>query len=241
MAQRKANYRPRRNNNYVPRCDFAADVVENGPYEVRFGPVIAAAATAILNAQSVAAAGNATLGGANPLVTDNTDPVQSGIPYGQEFPYGPGFGRNLQYVASGAYTGVVTTTGRDYLGQPMTEAVTMNGATPVIGKKAFKYIDKIAWVTTAAVTINVGVGSALGLPYRMQIVLAETLAGVNQALGTLITPDLTDPATTSTGEPRGTYQPTAAMNGANYITAVFMPNRTINASGNGGLFGIAHV
>lgn len=241
MTQRKANYRPRRNNNYVPRCDFAADIVMDGPYEVRFGAVLAANATAILNAQSLAVAGSATLGGANPLVVDNTDPVIAGIPAAQEFPYGAGFGRNLQYVASGAYAGTVTVNGRDYLGQPMSEAVVMNGAVVVVGKKAFKYIDKITWVTTGAVTMNVGIGSALGLPYRMQTILAETLAGVAQANGTLVTPDLTDPATSVTGDPRGTYATTAAMNGANYITAVFIPNRTINISGNGGLFGIAHV
>ena len=239
--QRKAKYFPRRNNNYVPRCDYAADVVLNGPYEVRFGSMIAASATAILNAQSVAAAGNATLGGANTLVVDNTDPVQTGIPVAQDFPYGPGFGRTLQYVASGAYAGVVTVTGRDYLGQPMTEATTMNGATIVQGKKAFKYIDKIAWVTTGAVTINVGISTGLGLPYRMESVLSETNGGVGAAVGTLTTPDLTDPATTITGDPRGTYVSTTVPDGVKFITAVFIPNRTINTNGNGGLMGIAHV
>lgn len=237
--QRKGIYRPRRNNNYVPRCDYASDVILNGPHEVRFGPVLAANATALLNAQSVAAAGSATLGGANPLVVDNTDPPLTGIPTAQDFPYGAGFGRNVQLVASGAYAGVVTINGRDYLGQPMSEALTANGATPVLGNKAFKYIDKVSWVTTGAVTINLGIGAKLGLPYRMETVLSETLGGVNQSLGTLNTPDLTDPATSTTNDPRGTYICTAAMNGSNFITAVFIPNRTINTSGNGGLYGIA--
>jgi hypothetical protein len=238
MTQRKAKYYPRRNNAYVPRMDYAADIILDGPHEVRFGPMAVQNATSILNAQAMGSGGTATLGGTIPLLQDNTDPVVPGVSQ-QGFPYGPGFGRNLRYVASAASTVVVSVAGRDYLGQPMTEAITLNGATPVVGKKAFKYIDNISW-PAAGVTLTVGTGAAFGLPYRMMNVLTESADGVATTLGTLVTPDLTDPATNLTGDTRGTYTPTTVPDGIKQISAVFIPNRTINAAGNGGLHGIAH-
>jgi hypothetical protein len=66
------------------------------------------------------------------------------------------FGRNITVVASGAATSNVTVYGKDYMGQPMTESFTLNGATPVVGRKAFKWVDRITAGITAATTINVG-------------------------------------------------------------------------------------
>lgn len=238
--QRKPKYLPRRTNMYVPRCDLAVDIIFNAPHEVRFGPMAVASATAILSAQSIATAGTATLGGANTLVVDNVDPVNTTSPYPADFPYGPGFGRTLQLVASGASTATVTVKGKDYWGQPMTEAFTANGATIVQGKKAFKYIDSVTWTATASTTINLGTGAKFGLPYRMDVALSETTDGVAAAAGTLVTPDLTDPATATTGDPRGLYTPTTTPDGTKFLSAFFYPNRNINTNGNGGLMGLAH-
>jgi hypothetical protein len=122
----------------------------------------------------------------------------------------------------------------------MTESFTLNGATPVVGRKAFKWVDRITAGVTAATTINVGFGSALGLPYRFDRVQGETGNGVSAAVGTLTTPDLTDPATSTTLDPRGLYVPTTALNGSNRIFATFLPYNIYNANGNGGLYGIRH-
>lgn len=238
MTMRTPKYRPRRSNMYCPAMGYAADMIHEGPYEVKFGPMAVASAANILSAQSIATATDTVTAGVT-LLQDNTDPVIAA--YQSEFPYGPGFGRCLQIVASGASTSTITITGRDYLGQPVQEAFTANGTTPVIGNKAFKYIDKIAWTATAATTINVGTTDKLGLPYRMQNVLEEMLDRARVAtLGTFVSGVLTDPQTATTGDPRGTYDPQSTLNGTAYLAGVFQPNSFINANGNGGLHGLAH-
>lgn len=238
MTARAPTFRPRRSNMYVPAMGYAADVTHAAPHIVKFGPMAVANATAFLSAQSIAAATNTVALGVT-LTTDNTDAVNAS--YASEFPYGPGFGRNFQVVASGASTSTVTVTGRDYLGQPMVETVTLNGTTPVLGNKAFKYIDKVAWTATGATTINLGTGAKLGLPYRMQNVLEEMSDFARVAtLGTFVSGVLTDPQTATTGDPRGTYVPNTTPDGTKYLMGVFQPNSFINSSGNGGLHGIAH-
>ena len=232
--QRTAKYQPRRSNMYVPAMAYASDVIHEGPFEVMFGPMANASATNILNAQSIAVAGSTST-----FLQDNTDPVQAANQ--AEFPYGPGFGRCLQIVLSGAGTPTITIRGRDYLGQPMTEVLTGNGATPVNGNKAFKYIDSITWTAVAATTLNVGTTNKLGLPYRMQNVLEEQLDNVRVAtLGTLTTPSLVDPQTGTTTDPRGVYTPNSTLTGSAYLSAVFQPQNRLNASGNGGLHGLQH-
>ncbi len=232
MVQRTAKYLPRRINAYVPNNQYDVKMVHEGPFEVVFGPMAVAAAADILSAQSIASAGSTTT-----LLKTNTDPT----PVSSDFPYGPGYGRCLQYVASGAATSTVTVRGADYLGQPMTETITLNGNTPVIGTKAFKYIDSVAWSGTGGTTINVGTTDKLGLPYRMQNVIAEMLDGVRVAtLGTLVQPSYVDPQTATTTDPRGTYDPQSTLNGTAILSATFLPNSRPNANGNGGLHGIAH-
>lgn len=221
MSQRVASFRNRRYNSYVPACGYAADVIHGAAYEVDFLTPIAAVATGILNAQSIATAGNTTTFG-----SDTADAP---------------FGRNVTVVASGAATSNVTVVGKDYLGQPVAESFTLNGATPVVGNKAFKWIDNITFGATAATTINVGFGSKLGLPYRMSNIIEETGNGAEAAIGTFVAGVLTDPQTTTTGDPRGTYVPSTALNGSNRILGKFMPYNVLNTNGNGGLHGIAHV
>lgn len=232
--QRTAKYHPRKINQYVPAMQYAAGVIHAAPYQVMFGPVAIAGANNILNGQSIATAGSTTT-----FLQDNTDPVVAA--YADEFPNGPGFGRCLQVIASGAATSTVTIKGRDYLGQPMAETFTLNGAVAVVGVKAFKYINDISWSGTAATTINVGTSDKLGLPFCMNNVLAEMSNGASQAaLGTFVSANYTDPQTATTADPRGSYDPNATLDGSAYISAVFLPNNRLNASGNGGLHGLAH-
>lgn len=53
-------------------------------------------------------------------------------------------------------------------------------------------------------------------------------------------PDLTDPATSSTGEPRGSYEPVMTMDGVKEIRVGLVGDNQVNASNNGGLHGIQH-
>ena len=231
---RTAKYHPRKINQYVPAMQYAAGVVHAAPHQVQFGPVAVADVDNILAGPSIATAGSTTT-----FLQDNTDPVVAAV--ASEFPNGPGFGRCLQVVASGIATSTVTIKGRDYLGQPMAETFTLNGTNAVVGVKAFKYVDLISWSGTADRTISVGTTDKLGLPFCMNNVLAEMSNGARQStLGTFVAPNYTDPQTATTADPRGSYDPTTTLDGSAYISAVFLPNNRLNASGNGGLHGLAH-
>lgn len=56
---------------------------------------------------------------------------------------------------------------------------------------------------------------------------------------TVVAPDVTDPATATTDDVRGTYQPFITMDGAKEIIIYGIFENTVNSSGNGGLHGIA--
>lgn len=222
MTRRYQNYQPEINT-YVPACNFAADFSDDTVQRVSFGTPAVAAAADILSAQSIAAAG--TTQRASLLSYRST----------------ARFGRNVKVVASGAATSTVTPRGRDYWGQPMYEVLTLNGATPVLGLKAFYLLDSVAYTLTAAVTINVGWGASFGLLYKAVKVLSEEADGAVQTVGTLTAPVLTDPMTSTTGDPRGTYVPNVTPDGAKDITGLFVFDNSVNAAGNGGLMGIQHV
>ncbi len=212
------NY-PRRVNMYVPAMQYSMDVNINGACRVNFGAPAAAAATLVASGVSIAAA----------LTVDLTTVT----------PFPEPFGRTLQIVASGAATSTVLVNGWDYLHQPITERVTLNGTTPVQMKKAFKdFLSIVIDNFTAATTVNIGSGTGLGLPYKCIRGAYEIANGVVAAIGTLTAGVLTDPQTSTTGDPRGTYVPTTSLNGSNIISGVFDFVNDINTSNNGGLHGI---
>lgn len=213
---------PRRANMYVPGMQYSADVNWNGETRVNFGAPVAAVATAVLNGQSIAVASTGTDLSAIAATADN-------------------YGRNITVVASGAATSNVTVYGWDYLGQPMLESFTLNGAVSVVGNKAFKSLNYITWGVTAATTINVGWGSKLGMPYKAIRAVYEIGNGALAAAGTFQAPSITDPATSTTTDPRGMYTTTTAMNGTNIISGVFNMMNDVNTSNRGGLHGIQHI
>jgi len=213
---------PRRLSVYVPAMQFASDVNNNGVTRVSFGSPANTGAATVLSAQSIATAGSTT----TTLLTNNE---LDGT-----------WGRVLKVVASGAATSTVTIDGWDYLNQPITEVLTLNGATIVNGKKAFKWIRKVTWGATGGTTINLGTLNVFGLPYKAVGVYREIVDGALGTTGTLTAPVLTDPQTSTTGDPRGTYTCNATPDGTKVIEAVFDFINDVNSSGNGGLHGIAH-
>lgn len=230
MVARTATFRNRRYNSYVPACAYAADVIHMGAYEVDFGTPAVANATFIATtlANGTASAGLTVPSSATPT------------PFTADTILDP-FGRNLQLVASTTAANIVTVRGRDYLGQGMREDFTLNGATPVVGVKAFKWIDSVTIVTgTGTTTINIGTGARLGLPYRMAQVDIEIANGVGASVGTFTAGSLTDPQVSTTADPRGLYTPTTTLNGTNRILGQFAVYNVLNTNGNGGIYGIAH-
>ncbi len=147
-------------------------------------------ANGICAQQTLAAAGNALLNGS----------LASGGAVILDVP------RNVIVDAAGAATAILTVTGTDTYGIPMSEAITLNGTTAVAGKKAFKTITSIA-ASAAATDFFVGTGDVFGLPLaantRNYVLTAWNGAFVTT--GTFVGAVATSPATTTTGDVRGTY------------------------------------
>jgi hypothetical protein len=111
----------------------------------------------------------------------------------------------------------ITISGYDYYGQPMTEAITVATAgTAKSGKKAFYQIAS-ATINGSATAVTIGTTDIFGLPVRcfdagyiVKVGWNNTLA---QDAGTFTIADMTNPATSTTGDVRGTYQPSTASDG----------------------------
>lgn len=216
-----AEFFPSGVNTYVPNMQYAGDVNLTGPLMVYYDtPPLAANATGILNAQSIAVAGS--------VFAFLTTFAQTEAQMGR-------FGRCVQVVASGAATSTVDVVGFDYLGQPMRERLTLNGAVAVNGVKAFRRITEVAFAATAATTINLGWRDAFGIPY----------ASVGNA--TTFTDDVRDGTqaaqvvrtvvqTLTSSDPRGLFVPAAAAlpNGARRYQMIYEPLRR-------NLYGARHV
>lgn len=211
---------------YVPAMQAASELGRGLRGRVKLGAPIATDADLILNDQSIATA------------VDTSDLSAAGL-VNSEAQMGR-FGRNLVVVASGAATSTVTVYGRDYLGQKMAETFTLNGTTPVVGVKAFRYVDRVVAGVTAATTIDLGVGTKFGFPYKILKVDSEYVDDVNGTVGTVTAPVTTDPQTATTGDPRGLYVPNTTPNGTKQIDLECEFSMLVNAAGNGGLHGIAH-
>lgn len=108
--------------------------------------------------------------------------------------------------------------GYDYTGQAMSEAITGANIGAATGKKAFMSVVSITPSGAAAGTVTAGTADVFGLPvavldagYLSQPKWNNTLAA---NAGTFVAADTTIPATSTTGDVRGTYaQAGAASNG----------------------------
>jgi hypothetical protein len=205
----------RRINHRVDQCSYAADVGVDGITTVDIPAPVAANTTAIINAQSIAAP-NTSCGVATTFV-----PATMMSRYG----------RNLTVVASGAATSNVTVQGWDYLGQAVRESFTLNGATPVVGKKMFYDVSGATFGNTAGTTISVGFGAVLGVPYK---VLHTAMSGemaneVTATAGALVAGVVTQ--TLTSNDPRGTYTPNTAPNGTtSYRFSCFVDRSNLHGS-----------
>lgn len=80
----------------------------------------------------------------------------------------------------------------------------------------------------------------------IEVVGAAAASAKGDRLGLEITPtqfslpDLTDPATVSTLDPRGTYEAISALDGVIEVVAALVGDNAVNSSNNGGLHGIKH-
>lgn len=213
-------------NTYVPGMQWSASISANDCNVFSLGKPAVASATAIATALVTNVAGMAWL--ATPWVADT--------------PYG----RPVQFTPSGSVTATVDLWGEDYLGQPMVERAAWSAVgTAVTGKKSFyRVLGMKTVVTGGAITVNIGtVGQNLGLPFKGSIMWAKegnppVLIDPAGMFSKLVAPDVTDPATAITGDPRGQYTTTAAPDGLKEFIIGLRCDNSINASNNGGLHGI---
>jgi len=225
VASQKKHAGHVRLNSYVPAMQFAADITDGGVYIVNFGSPPAAATTGIITTMAQDSAvdvGRASFDSATAYLAEAT------------------FGATVRIIGTTTNTAAVAIYGRDFYGQPMKETLTLADNVAVAGVKVFKTIDRITCGASASDTFSVGWGGIWGLPYKSTHCLGEIVDGVPAAAGTLTAPVLTDPATATSGEPRGKYTPTTTPDGTKDFTAVFIADNSVNAAGNGGLMGIAH-
>ena len=217
-------------NMYVPGMQFSASLAMNECNTFSLGTPAVASATAIASALATNTALNTKTYLTTPWVADT--------------PYG----RPIQLTPSGSVTCTQEIFGEDYLGQPMTERFSWAAVgTAAVGLKCFYRVFGIKNIVAGgSVTINVGtVGQKLGLPFKGSIEWAKegnppVLIDPSTLFSAWTAPVLTDPATSTTGEPRGTYVTTAAPDGAKEFIIGLRADPSINSSNNGGLHGIRH-
>ena len=125
------------------------------------------------------------------------------------------FPRNIQVKRAGTTSGHLAVWGYDYGGVPMAERIELGTSTTAYGKKSFAYVYKI-WSSITDTNWQVGVGSIFGLPYYIEAWADLMFFTYNNNLVTYsssqaplnipnFTPgDTTNPATSTTGDTRGT-------------------------------------
>lgn len=223
-------------NNYVPAMAYAAAPIHAAPARFSLGSPATASATFVGTLIAGATANGAVVNTIIYLTTPKTMDAR--------------YGRTVTVTPSGdpgASTLVVEVVGYDYVGQPMVERITLpNGASALVaGLKAFYVVlgTRVITLATNTVTFSVGSGLRLGLPYKGRITSARedttdlTYAQINTAHNAAI---LTDPQTSTTGDPRGTYTRLTAPNGT-FTELGMHGDPWVNSSNNGGLLGIRHL
>lgn len=152
--------------------------------------------------------------------------------------------RNVRIVSGGNDTGITfTVNGFDYYGFPMTEAITGANAGTASGKKAFKWVTGVTHTGSVASTVTIGTGDVYGFPLRadsfgyVYIIYNNTSITANTGFTAA---DTTNPATSSTGDARGTYAVQSASDGTKRLEI----GQTLNIAGlnvtpiSNGVFGV---
>lgn len=181
----------------------------------------ALAANNLATAQAKAAAGNLTLT-AGAGITSGTTP-QGTTSYQLDTP------RSLRITSNGNDSGVTfTVTGADKYGQGMSQALTGANVGTVETTKAFDAVYQVYSSGATATNVTVGTGDRFGLPFRLldinHVVAVKWASALADDAATVVAADTTSPATTTTGDVRGTVDPSSASNGTRRLTVtMFMP------------------
>lgn len=128
--------------------------------------------------------------------------------------------RAVSITAAGANTATYLVSGYDAYGQPVSQLLAAPSTSTVTTTKTFKSIVSVTNANATAGTngLTVGYRDVFGLPWRVTdagyIVSVKWAGALADDAGTFLAAVTTDPATTSTGDVRGTYAPSSAANGS---------------------------
>lgn len=156
--------------------------------------------------------------------------------------------RAVSLTSAGNISGVnFTITGFDVYGQAMSQVRAGPNANTVNTLKAFKEVVSITVNGAVGTNTSAGTSDVLGLPVRVTDIgylQSVKWAGVLAAdAGTAVAADVTSPATTATGDVRGTYVPSSASNSARrLVVSIAVP--ALGSGPNGtrvGAFGVNQV
>jgi hypothetical protein len=120
-----------------------------------------------------------------------------------------------------------TVSGYDYYNQPMTEVITVvTPGTAVFGKKAFYQVSSVS-IAGSATAVVVGTTDVIGIPVRVVDAGYVISVGFGNILardaGTFVAA-ATATATSSTGDVRGTYTPSASNDGIKrFVMTIGLP------------------
>lgn len=153
--------------------------------------------------------------------------------------------RNIQIASVGDdRTATFTVTGNDIFGYPMTETITgANTGATAAGKKAFKFVRSITPAgTPSGSNVSVGQGDTFGFPlYVPSFIYADIVWNAAviaaQSTGTFTYGVTTNPATSTTGDVRGTWLASSASDNTKRLQ-ISLSVATANINTSTGLTGI---
>jgi hypothetical protein len=123
-----------------------------------------------------------------------------------------------------------TLVGYDIYGRKQTSTIAGPNINTVIFPKAMLAVISITPSATNAGTVSAGTADKFGFQFAVpDASYIQSVKGNNTLAsdaGTFVAADLTNPATAATGDPRGTYAPSFASNGARRLTIGFHLDET---------------
>lgn len=131
--------------------------------------------------------------------------------------------------------------GYDIWGQFQSELITGPNATTVTGKKTFLKIISVTISAAATGAITIGTSDTFGMPYVFKdkgLLVVKWNNTLAADAATVVVADATTPATTTTGDVRGTVLPSSASDGSKRLIVnidILDPDTQV------GLYGVAPV
>lgn len=206
------------------------------------GITVLATALTVWSSGNVIPAGALALDGAPGLVSFGLADISSGYTIVSYYDPTKALSRNIRITSGGNDSGITfTVSGYDLYGYPQTETITGANAGIASGKKGFKFVTGVVQSASVAGTMSIGTGDVYSFPMLSSVYGDVSIVwnNANIAANTgYTTADVTSPATSTTGDVRGTYAVQSASDGTKRLMIYCNPNVANLALGAVGMFGV---